>query len=297
MTTWSHNSTSRPIPEVNSERWVDVSEQARSASVPVVIRGLFSAESGLWSPERLAAECGDREVGIAVDLPLRGVPYQEDTTQHHKRMRLSDFFSLLKSGQPCYLNQAPLKDFPALERELNLKELRLGRVFSVNLWVGSKTRSGLHYDNADNLFGQIYGEKRAVLVSPDHSKSLYPFHDNPSKSQVDVDAPDLKRYPKYARVKVWTCELRAGDALYIPRGWWHHLSTQDVSISINCWHGDMLSAPEKMRMFLAGGLGVVWRTGYDFFWHGVVGRPYPPRLFSPLPPGVTAYNRVKAYFK
>jgi hypothetical protein len=297
MTAYSYKLASTPIPAVNSEKWCDVSEQARAASFPLVVRDLLSPKSRHWSPQRLTAESSGQPVAVNVNLPSHGVPYREQISDHHRKMRLDEFVALLQSGQSCYLNQVPLKDFPALESELNLKELRLGRIFSANLWVGCKTRSGLHFDNADNLFGQIYGQKRALLVSPNYSKFLYPFSDNPSKSQVDLECPDLERHPKCVRVQVWSCELGPGDALYIPRGWWHYISTEDISISINCWHGDTLSGVERVQMFLAGGLRVVWRASYDFFWHGVFGRPYPARLFSPPSPGIQAYNKVRAQFK
>jgi ribosomal protein L16 Arg81 hydroxylase len=30
-------------------------------------------------------------------------------------------------------------------------------------------------------------------------------------------------------------ELGPGDVIYIPRGWWHHVRTLDLSISVNFW--------------------------------------------------------------
>jgi lysine-specific demethylase 8 len=298
-TTIAHHGkwASRLITEVNADKWRDVAEQARSAAIPLVVRNFISPQAKLWSPERMVGQWGSSEVDVAVDLPSHGVPYREQFGSHQKRMKLADFVELMQSGQSCYLTQVPLNSFPELDHDLNVKDLRLGRVFSRNLWVGNNTRSGLHFDNADNLFCQLYGAKRALLVGPKHSKFLYPFADNPSKSQVDLDCPDFARQPKSARIEVWGCQLNAGDALYIPRGWWHYISTADISISINCWHGDALSAFERLRMFLSGGLRVVGRASYDFFWHGVFGRPYSPRLFSPIPPGMQAYNRMKARFK
>ena len=282
---------------MNAEKWADISERARSAAIPLVVRGFLARQSKVWSPERLVAQWSSQKVDVTVALPSHGVPYREQLHRHQKTMKLAEFVELMQTGQSCYLTQVPLSNFPELDHDLNAKELGLGRVFARNFWFGNNTRSGLHFDNADNLFGQLYGEKRALLISPKYSKLLYPFADNPSKSQVDLDCPNFKRHPKSARAEVWSCELAAGDALYIPRGWWHHISTKEVSISINFWHGDALSTLERTRMFLAGGLRVVWRATYDFFWHGVFGRPYSVRLFSPIPPGVQAYNRFKARFK
>jgi hypothetical protein len=282
----------RSIPSVSIEKWHEVSEQAHDTRLPLVIPGLFEQQSRLWSPERFATQWADHEVGIVVDLPSHGVPYREKSKDYHKNMKLADFISLLHSGRSCYLNQVALGRFPELQSELDLQKLKLTRIFAVNLWVGNKTRSGLHFDNADNLFGQVYGKKKALMVSPVYSKFLYPFTDNPSKSQVDPDAPDFIRHPKSARIEVWSCELEPGDGLFMPRGWWHHITAEDISISVNCWHGDSLSEMEYMRLFLAGGMPVLWRTAYDFVWHGLLKHPYQYRLFSPPPPGIKLYDKI-----
>jgi hypothetical protein len=286
----------RAIPSVTPEKWRDVAEDARSVKLPLLIHELFAAQARAWSPERFVEHWPTREVAVVVDLPPHGVPYREQSDNYHRRLTMREFVALLREGRAAYLNQAALADYDALRDDIPADALGLGRIFALNLWVGGRTRSGLHYDNADNLFGQIFGTKRALLISPEYSRRLYPFADNPSKSQVDLDDPDERRFPKIARVEVWSCDLQPGDALYIPRGWWHHITAADVSISINCWHGDTLSEYERLQGFLAGGTRVLSRTVYDFVWHGVCGRPYRARLFSPPPPGVRAYRSVKARF-
>jgi len=260
----------------------------------MVIPDLFSKQAECWSPSRFSREWPEREVGVVVDLPPDGVPYKEKSTDYQKRMNLADFVPLLYSGKACYLNQAPIREFPELDAELDVGGLQLGQIFAINLWLGSRTRSGLHFDNADNLFGQIYGKKRALLVSPVYTKLLYPFANNPSKSRLNPDAPDYSKFPKSKKIEVWSCDLNPGEALYIPRGWWHHITAEEISLSINCWHGNSLTSQEYTRMCLGGGWRIFWRTAYDFVWHGVLGRPYQPRLFSPPPLGIDLYNKINS---
>jgi Cupin-like domain len=284
-----------PIPEV--DRWQGVPDESPDRLAPVVVRELFANQAKLWSPARLAELWPDREVRVSVDLPSHSVPYRERHVDYHRTMSLSEFIELLESGRSCYLAQTPLSYFPELYNDLNTKALRLGIVFAVNVWVGNQTRSGLHYDNADNLFGQIYGRKRAQLVSPKYSRYLYPFSDNPSKSQVDLDSPDLERHPRCTEAEVWYCDLGPGDALYMPRGWWHHIRCEHMSLSVNCWFGDALTQLERVKRFLGSGAPVVLRTVYDFLWHGLLRKPYQPRLFSPPPPGVEAYMALRRRLK
>ncbi|MEL6865049.1 MAG: cupin-like domain-containing protein [Bacteroidota bacterium] len=288
----NHPFTVKAIPRIGRERWNEVAEEARSERCPLVITKLFSQASQDWSPEKLAAQWGDREVNVVVDLPAHGTPYKERSNKYVQQITLGEFIELLRAGKSCYLNQAPLHQYPYLLENLAIKKLKLSRIFALNLWVGNKTRSGLHFDNADNLFGQIYGTKRVYLVSPAYSKYLYPFLDNPSKSQVDLEAPDMKKYPKSRQIEVWTYTLHPGDGLFMPRGWWHHICSNDISISVNCWHGESLTELEYLKMIFASGLPVLGRAVYDFVWHGLFKRPYEHRLFSPPSPGLTAYHKL-----
>ncbi len=275
-----------------------MAEHARSSLLPLVVNGAFtSALAQGWTPARFRDEYGPQMVNVVTNLPDHGVPYRERSEAHQQTMTMTEFVSLLESGEVCYLNQAPLRHYPSFAAELDLGPLRLGRLHSLNVWVGSRTRSGLHFDNADNFFGQMYGTKRALLIAPKDSKHLYPFADNPSKSQIDPEHPDSNAFPAFARCEIWECELQAGDALYIPRGWWHYLVAQQVSVSINCWHGDSLTSTELTSLFLAGGPRVLLRAARDFVWHGVLRRPYQGRLFSPPSPGVAAYRRLTSRFR
>lgn len=285
-----------PIPVIDLDRWTDIAESARTALVPLVIRGACAALARRWTPARFAEQWPDMEVDFVADLPEHGVPYRERGSARSATAALSVFVQRLDAGERCYLNQAAVARFPELERELDLRPLRLSRLYATNVWVGGRTRSGLHYDHADNLFLQVYGRKRAVLARPQDAGRLYPFPDNPSKSQVDPEKPDLEAYPSFAHCRCWTADLAPGDGLYIPRGWWHFIATDDVSISINCWHGDSLTEAERLRMFLAGGPRVIWRTAADFIWHGVMQRPHEGRMFSPTSPGIAAYLRLRRRF-
>ena len=56
---------------------------------------------------------------------------------------------------------------------------------------------------------------------------------------MDVDAPAEARAPLDAAAIVDACELRAdlrpGDVLFIPEGWWHYVVTPVTSVSVSIW--------------------------------------------------------------
>ncbi len=55
---------------------------------------------------------------------------------------------------------------------------------------------------------------------------------------VDFHAPDLDRFPRFADAlsHAMVAELEAGDALYIPSMWWHHVEgLARFNILVNYW--------------------------------------------------------------
>jgi hypothetical protein len=286
--------SAKTVPAISFEKWREDAEQARAARTPILIHDAFSDLAAKWNPKLMLEQWPDKVVGIAVKLPNHGVPYREYAHPHLRRGTLTQAVRLIERGEPCYLNQAPIENFPEFKQDLNYETLALSNIYSVNLWMGGVTRSGLHYDNADNLFGQVFGKKRAILISPKYTKYVYPFSDNPLKSKVDPENPDTTKHPLYERCELLTCELEPGNGLYIPRGWWHFIAADEVSISINCWHGKSLTKKERRQMILAVGPRVVWRAVWDFAWHGILKRPYRPRLFSAVPPGLQIYYQLRS---
>lgn len=111
-----------------------------------------------------------------------------------------------------------------------------------NLWIGGAgTIARLHRDLADNLHAVVAGRKRFTLVAPRHSSHLYPHHlfdTFPNGCRIDIEQPDFTRFPKLRGVETLVAELQSGDAIYIPRRWWHHVRTLEPSVSVNYWWAD-----------------------------------------------------------
>lgn len=59
---------------------------------------------------------------------------------------------------------------------------------------------------------QVVGSKVVHLFDETYSERLYP-HDGmmSNTSQVDVEAPDLDKFPRFAGVPSWSCSLQPGD--------------------------------------------------------------------------------------
>lgn len=112
-----------------------------------------------------------------------------------------------------------------------------------SLWIGNRTRIPAHQDQPDNLACVVAGRRRFTLFPPDQTGNLYigPLDVTPAGqpvSLVDVAAPDLQRFPKFARAwaKAQVAELGPGDAVLIPGLWWHAIDALDgFNVLANYW--------------------------------------------------------------
>jgi len=123
----------------------------------------------------------------------------------------------------------------ATQRRLGWSELT-----SNLLLVGQRGNvTPAHYDEQENIFAQLAGRKRVVLFSPRDFGCLYPFplhHPNDRQAQVDFDAPDASRFPRFGEARGFEATLSAGELLYIPQYWFHHVENlDDACVSLNFW--------------------------------------------------------------
>lgn len=100
------------------------------------------------------------------------------------------------------------------------------------LWVGpGGTVTPLHHDTANNMFCQVRGRKRFILIDPANAELL---RDALSYySLLDAERFDVKHHPYLADVERLTVTVGPGEALFIPAGWWHHVRSLSPSLSVS----------------------------------------------------------------
>lgn len=108
----------------------------------------------------------------------------------------------------------------------------LRREGNAALWFGPEgTYTPLHHDTCQIMFAQIWGDKHFSLI-PAHAQSLY-RHATNMYSDLPFDL-DLAKHPQHPHQIELT--LKAGEALFIPVGWWHAVRSLSVSISVAMTH-------------------------------------------------------------
>ena len=151
------------------------------------------------------------------------------------KMPLADLFGQINKHQgdtppPLYYMGTTSVEayFPNLRQENNIHIA--GKSPAMNMWMGNQSIIPAHYDVPNNIACNIYGKRRFTLFPPEQIANLYigPLDFTPagqSISLVDFKKPDLIKYPKFkqALAHAQVAELEAGDALFLPSMWWHHV--------------------------------------------------------------------------
>jgi len=89
---------------------------------------------------------------------------------------------------------------------------------------------------------QVVGRKRWRFISPLETPKLY--NHSGVFSPIDIDRPDLARYPLFAHAKVLEVVVEPGETVFLPLGWWHQVTSLDVSLSFSFSN---LAAPNQFE--------------------------------------------------
>jgi len=150
-----------------------------------------------------------------------------------------------------YLGSLPTDDYLPGFAEANRLAV-LPATVRPRLWIGNASRVACHYDSYDNLALVVAGRRRFTLYPPDAIGDLYvgPIDHTLAGQPVSLAAgtdPHDGRYPRYANAheRALVAELEPGDALYLPKLWWHQVEAFDpVNVLVNYWWDGFSAGPD-----------------------------------------------------
>jgi hypothetical protein len=214
-----------------------------AASRPVVLTDTIRRwpQVATWSPAWFRQRFG--EVPVAVTMDRTGDPdYDRNTPAHTRTMTMGAFvdrIEALGTTNDIYLvarNEAlrtpPLSELLAEMTDLPPFLSADHLPGCVSLWLGpAGTKTPLHHDTSNILFCQIHGQKRLHLCAPWERDLLAGARD--MYSGHDPEAPPGTARALPASVRVYEVTLSAGEALFLPVGWWHQVLALTPSISLS----------------------------------------------------------------
>ncbi|WP_454759595.1 cupin-like domain-containing protein [Caulobacter segnis] len=215
-----------------------------------------------------------------------------------------------------YMGSLPADDFApgfAAENPLEI----LPPLARPRLWLGNASRVACHYDSFDNLACVVSGRRRFTLYPPDAIGDLYvgPIDHTLAGQPISLAAgaaPDDPRYPRFAANAAdhaIVFELEPGDALYLPKLWWHQVEALDpANLLVNYWWDAFAAGPDApyVTMMLAmiaiserpAAERQAWRAFFDHYVFRPEGHPLahmPPERHGLLGPLVDGnYGRIRA---
>jgi hypothetical protein len=302
---------------------------------PVVIRGLIGGwpivkaarESPRAFKEYLAPlDAGERVEVFIGDPSIRGKYYYNPGLQgfnfERRMVKLMDAVDCILEGidrpdeRSIYVGSVPTAScLPRFVAENPTPLAATGA--GPRIWLGTAANISSHYDTTDNLACVIAGRRRFTLYSPELIGRLYvgPLDNTmagpPVSLAASAPAGSENQYPLFAEIRdqALKVELEAGDALYLPKLWWHQVeSTAPFNGLVNYWWDAFSTGPDAPYTSLLLAMITIaerppverqaWKAFFDHYVFRTNGHPLahlPPEhhgLLGPLKPD--NYSKIRA---
>ena len=171
-------------------------------------------------------------VDEALDLILASASLPEKPSYYISSNGIDSHFPGMRTNNDIQLPRAQT-DYPVYPAQMKI-------------WIGTRSIATCHYDALENIACVVAGRRRFTVFPPSQFENLYfgPLSPTPGGqaiSMVDFRNPEYDKYPlfKEAEAHGLVAELDAGDALFIPSMWMHHIEgLSDFNMLINYWWDD-----------------------------------------------------------
>ncbi|HEX3913309.1 MAG TPA: cupin-like domain-containing protein [Steroidobacteraceae bacterium] len=183
------------------------------------------------------------------------------------------------------------------------------------IWIGHAANVSSHYDTMDNLACVAAGTRRFTLFAPQCIDKLYvgPIDNTVAGQPISLAAsaaPDKDRFPLFEQVKgeALIAELEPGDAIYLPKLWWHKVeSTAPFNVLVNYWWDAFRLGPDAPYIGLLLSMITIaerppaerdaWRAFFDHYVFRSHGHPLahlPAEQHGLLGPLKENYGKIRA---
>jgi len=218
-----------PVDRVENISKEDFVKNYYKKQKPVLITGLTKDWPAYkkWTLDYIQEHAGNQVVPLYDNEPAKD---KESVYAPKKEMKLYDYIEILKT-QPTDLRiffYEILKKMPELLNDFEYPDIGLSffKKLPALFFGGGESKVFMHYDIdlPDSMHFHFHGDKVVNLFSPEQTKFLYrvPFSIH-NLDDIDMDNPDFEKYPALQYAQGIRAEMKHGDALYMPSGYWHSI--------------------------------------------------------------------------
>ena len=301
---------------------------------PVVMRGLIAhwpvVQAGLSSAASfkdyvLQFDNGGQADAFFGTAQIAGKYYYSDDLRgfnfERKRMSFAAALTTIVStldqrdAPSIYMGSIPTEDYLpgfAAQNALPVLAPRVGG----RIWLGHPSNVSAHYDVFENVACVVAGRRRFTLYAPETLGKLYvgPIDNTMAGQPVSLAAAasptDAGQFPLFEEVRdqALTAELRPGDALFVPKLWWHQVeSLAPFNGLINYWWDAFSQGPDAPYTSLLLSMITIaerpaperqaWKAFFDHYVFRTHGHPLahlPAERHGLLGPLKDNYGKIRA---
>ncbi|MCV2486841.1 cupin-like domain-containing protein [Flavobacterium sp. SH_e] len=218
----------------------DFVSQYVKKQIPVVIEELTEdwPAYNKWKLSYMKEIAGDLIVPLYDDRPVN---HEDGFNEAHTTMKMSDYIKLLEEKPTNYriFLYNLMKEVPSLKDDFLWPDigLKLVKQMPMLFFGGENSKVFMHYDidYSNILHFHFHGEKQCMIFAPSQSKFMYKVpHALISREDIDFDNPDYEKFPALKNIEGYITNLKHGEMLYMPEGYWHYMKylTPGFSMSL-----------------------------------------------------------------
>ena len=239
---------------------------------PVVIENFIEDWPAFskWNLDYMAEVAGNKTVPLYDDRPVSHV---NGFNQPHAEMNMREYVELLKSEPTKFriFLWNILKEVPKLQNDFSYPDfgLKLMKGLPMMFFGGMDSYTFMHYDiDLANIFHfHFHGKKQVILFDQDQNDYLYKVpHSLITREDIDFANPDYEKWPALKKANGFIANLKHGDVLYMPEGYWHYMRYLTPGFSMS-----LRAVPRNPKNFAQAVYNILVMRYYDNFmrkWKG-----------------------------
>ncbi len=231
-----------PVPIISEISKKDFYKSYVIPQKPVIVEHFVSdwKASKVWTLDYVKKIAGDKVVPLYDNrIPINNAT--KKFNEPHLQEPLAKYIDDLKKGPTPYriFLYNLLKKVPRLQQDFDYPKdtgLRFLKKLPMLFFGGENSKVFMHYDidYANILHFHFDGEKQCILFPPSETKYLYKLPNAlVAYHKIDFDNPDFEKYPALLKARGMVANLKHGDMLYMPEGYWHQMTYKTPGFSMS----------------------------------------------------------------